>query len=209
MKRLLYILLLVPLIGNSQINAWDFAVTVSTQQKSASVPSLLAPPLDANANTELITDNAASFPPDEINEVDGTTGNEITPIGPAEVTVTSELVDDGYQGDYVVKVDAGTYNGGYGRAEHQNVTVSSSTTYEYVLLYRHSGTGASGRFKVDGITTVEEVNGLSATTWTELSGTFSTGASDTTATFEIWCHRPFASADGTEWIEYKLTVKAQ
>ncbi|WP_421811755.1 hypothetical protein [Flagellimonas sp.] len=203
-KRLFYILMILPLFSFSQGEIFRYAQEVARQQK-VTAPSLLPPPNNSNTNSELITGNAASFPPGETNGIAG-----ITPIGPAEVTITSELVDDGYQGDYVVKVFAGTYNGGYGRAEHQNVTVSSSTTYEYVLLYRHSGTSpSSGRFKVDGITTVEEVNGLSATTWTELSGTFSTGVSDTTATFEIWCHRPFTSADGTEWIEYKLTVKAQ
>lgn len=166
--------------------------------------SLLEPPLDSNPNTELITGNAASFPLGEVNGISG-----ITVVGPGETTLTSELVDDGYEGDYVAKIDAGGNSSGYARAEHQSVTVSASTTYEYVLLYRHSGSGVTGRFKVDDITSVEEVNGLSATTWTELSGTFTTGGSDTTATFEIWCQRPFLGADGTEWIEYKLTVKEQ
>jgi len=202
-KRLFYILMILPLFSFSQGEIFRYAQEVARQQK-ITAPSLLPHPNNSNTNSELITGNAASFPPGEVNGLSG-----ITTVGPAEVTVTSELVDDGYQGDYVVKVDAGTYNGGYGRSEHQNVTVSSSTTYEYVLLYRHSGTGASGRFRVSGSATLEEVNTLNATTWTELSGTFSTGASDTTVTFGIWCHRPFASANGTEWIEYKLTVKEQ
>lgn len=207
MKKLVYVLaflIFCSAIGQNGQIIYKRAVQTSKMQKAASTPSLLPAPLDSNSNTELITGNAAAFPAGEVNGVSG-----ITEVGPPEIVVSSELIDDGYVGDYVAKIDANGYNGGYGRAEHQGVSVTSSTTYEYVLLYRHSGTGSTGRFKVDGISTPVEVNGLSATTWTELSGTFTTGGSDTTAIFEIWCHRPFTSANGTEWLEYKLTVKEQ
>lgn len=203
-KSVFYILLVLPIVVFSQGEIFRYAQELARQQK-VTAPSLLPPPLDSNGNTELITGNAAAFPN---NEVDGISG--ITAVGPAEVQVTSEEIDDGYEGDYVARVFANTYTGGYGRAEHQSVSVSSSTTYEYVLLYRHSGTGTSGRFRVyDGSSNIVDTNGLSQTDFTELSGTFTTGGSVTSVDFEIWCSRPFLSSDGTEWIEYKLTVKEQ
>lgn len=170
-------------------------------------PSGNAPPLDGNANPELITGNAAGF---GAAESSGTTG--ITALG---ATVSNQNEPGGtvgtYTADYYVRVDANG-SGGYERAEHQAIAVSSSTTYEYALLYQHSGgSGAGGRFRVaaDVSGIIEEVNGLSTGTWTLVTGTFTTGASDTDVDVSVWCQRPFTSADGTEIIEYKLTIKEQ
>lgn len=200
-------ILLLPFAMFSQQGIFDLAVEISTQQKAASGPSLLAAPLSSNPNPELITGNAAAFGSDEVN---GTTG--VSPIG-ASTIVTSILEDDGYVGDYVLHCDVNGDTGGYARAEH-TISVSSSTTYDLAFLYRHVRTsGSSGRLRVSASSgTLLEVNGFSTTTWGLLNTTtqtFTTGASDTSITISIWPQRPFTSPDGGEELFYKLSVKQQ
>ncbi|WP_228235947.1 hypothetical protein [Allomuricauda sp. M10] len=200
MRILLYITFLFTSVAFGQSLA---DLQLLAQQQAGIGSGLLPPPLESNANPELITDNAAAFPPDELNEVDGTTGNLITP---QVASLSSVFLDDGYEGDYMVRVTS-TSNSGYNRAEHVAIPVTSSTVYEFVLVYKHNGLGASGRFRVSDGTTIFENNALSSTSIVELSGEFTTGASATNITVSVWCQRPFASATGNEVLDYKLTIK--
>ena len=120
------------------------------------------------------------------------------------------MIDDGYEGDYVLRIDANGQTSGYARGRLEDIAVSSSTTYDWALLYKWSGT-QSGDFIITGNVsgTLHNNASLSGTTWTLVTGSITTGASDTTLDFEIWAQQPFGSADGTEIIEAKLSMKAQ
>lgn len=165
--------------------------------------ALNPPPLNGNANPELVTGNALAFGTDEVNGIANITTNS-SPL------VTSELIDDGYEGDYVLRIDANGQTNGYARIFHNGITVTGSTTYDFALLYKHEGTQA-GDFRILGNSsgTLYDSAALSATTFTLVTGSFTTGASDTTIQAEIWTQAPFASADGTEAVEAKLSIKAQ
>lgn len=182
--------------------------SVTGYVKAYTTPTFDPPPLNDNPNPEILQNASAhTFPPYEADAV----SFESASYPPVNSTATS-IAEGGHgYGDYTMKLQS--TSGTFARARHHLTSLTGGEVYEYVLVYRmqpnanNSNASDSGRFTVicDNSGTLVDVDNLSATTWTELSGEFTYGGSDTYAQLAVWA----ANTDGEagDIIEYKLTLK--
>lgn len=118
--------------------------------------SLLPAPNAGNANPELVTGNALAFGADEVN---GTANFAFAG------NLTSQLVDDGYVGDYVIRY---TVPSDFNSVTTTTLaTASGATNYEYAIVVRRvSGTGTlSLRSNINGSNS-NVVTGIADTVFT-------------------------------------------
>lgn len=179
------------LAGIASAQDFDFYLLASQQQGAV---SLLPAPNSANANTELVVGNALAFGTDEVNGTANFTfaGN-----------ITSQLVDDGYVGDYVIR---------YSPPSDFNTitttvldTASGATDYEYTILVRRvSGTGTlTIRQRINGVNSTlhSGVADTSFTLYDNIDGTYISVPDTQTIAFQF-----LASTGGDVW-EIKASLK--
>jgi hypothetical protein len=166
--------------------------------------SLLSPPLLSNANTELITGNAAAFGVDNLDGLSGITAN-------ASALISSVSDDNGYEGTYVLKVYANGQTTGYQYAILSGIGsgIPSGTSFDFAYVYKREGGTAAARFRInDGTSNVIEHNDLSSTSWSApVTGTFVTAGASPVLTVTAWANRPFTSPDGTGVLYIVISIK--
>ena len=166
MKNIFSLILVFFLISQASAQRGEEELLVSIQQSST---TYLPHPNDNNANPEVNTGDASAFLPDEVNAVPDLQNN----FGVTELSIADTT--NGY-GEYVGALRA---NDGSNDRGQLGLPVENGSTYNWYLIYRMEQ-GTKGRFRwaagsADGD---DNVQNLSATTWTVLSGTVTTSSTN-------------------------------